>query len=867
METLRLCSSVRSVLVSVVAALACLSPVALAAGGQRDYGPGWPRWRGPNADAVSQESITVWPPEKLWEFELGSGVSSVIAYRGRVYGMGHRDGQDHVYCLDADTGKVIWQHSYRAKSDQTSDVRFPGPRSTPATDGRAVYTLSLDGQVHCLDAATGKPLWYKSKAQTGASDSQQYGVCAPVLLHENMLVVDVAVQCIAYDKTSGRELWRTSGSGGWNGAAPVAARFGQRLCIVHGTGRCLDAATGRQLWSVPYGEMSVATPVVVGDKVFLAPFHGRNYGGAECAVVQSDGTSVSVVWKNEEVQGLCLTAVHYQGYLYAPDRDDLSLAGESGQKMNIKCIDFQTGQVRWVQRPIPWPNCIIAGGKLLIQTLSGELILADASPEAYREHGRAKLLAGRFWTVPALADGRLFCRNNNGRLVAFRVGGAPVDPNKEAASTARGAPSAAVPVAPIPAASAAPTAPPAAQTNWPRFRGVDGSGIALPGQYPSQFDGRTGKNIVWKTTVPLPGYSSPVVWENQVFLTGADSRTREVYCFDAKTGRMLWRRQIAMQADVGPAGPEKPWHAASYAASTPVANGKHLCAMFANGDVACLATDGTIRWVRKLGLPENHYGHAASPVIWDDLLLIQLDQATAEAGRSKILALSLESGKTVWETGRPVGAGWSTPLVIDVDGKPQLVACGNPLLAAYNPRTGQLLWQADTMRGGYYAVPSPIFAGGLVVAGTEGAVMAAVRPDGKGDVARSKVLWTVEEDLPSVCSPLSDGELLFLLTSDGLLSCHELHTGKRLWQKDFSGGERSFDASPSLVGKTVYLIDSTGGVWLVPATRHEPKSIAQCHLGEPCLGASPAFSAGRIYFRGEKHLICAGQQPEAPDQQ
>ncbi|MCS7304798.1 MAG: PQQ-like beta-propeller repeat protein [Thermoguttaceae bacterium] len=388
---------------------------------QLGYGRGWPQWRGPDRSAVSEEKITLWPPEKLWEFELGSGVSSVIAYRGRVYGMGHRDEQDHVYCLDAQSGQVLWRYSYPAKSDQTSDVRFPGPRSTPATDGQAVYTLSLDGQVHCLDAATGKLLWRKAKTQTGASDSQQYGVCAPVLVDEQLLVVDVGVHCIAYDKKTGQELWRTRGSGGWNGAAPMPAQVGNRRYIIHGTGRCLDRQTGRECWSVPYGEMSVATPVVVGNRVFLAPFHGRNYGGAECAVVEFNGGKPSIVWKNEEVQGLCLTAVYYQGYLYAPDREDLSLAGESGYGMNLKCLDFQTGKVCWSHRPLAWPMCLVAGGKLLIQTLQGELILADASPEAYREHGRVKLLRGRFWTMPALAGGKLYCRNNNGRLTAFRV--------------------------------------------------------------------------------------------------------------------------------------------------------------------------------------------------------------------------------------------------------------------------------------------------------------------------------------------------------------------------------------------------------------------------------------------------------------
>ena len=134
---------------AAIAIALLLSPRYTAGQGEptQRHGPGWPQWRGPRQDAVSDEAITVWPPVKLWETNVGYGVSSPIALGGRVLAMGHRDGEDTVWCLDAQTGQVLWKHPYPAKSDQTSDVRFPGPRSTPATDGARVYTLSLEGRI------------------------------------------------------------------------------------------------------------------------------------------------------------------------------------------------------------------------------------------------------------------------------------------------------------------------------------------------------------------------------------------------------------------------------------------------------------------------------------------------------------------------------------------------------------------------------------------------------------------------------------------------------------------------------------------------------------------------------------------------
>jgi outer membrane protein assembly factor BamB len=859
------------------------------------HGPGWPQWRGPRQDAISDEPVTLWPPVKLWETNVGYGVSSPIALGGRVLAMGHRDAEDTVWCLDADTGRTLWKFPYPAKSDQTSDVRFPGPRSTPATDGKAVYTLSLEGRLHCLDAANGKLLWQRGPGELGANKQAQYGICCPVTLWGRMVIVDVSSTIVAMEKTTGKELWRGRGGGGWNGAAPVVVRLGDKSYVLHGTGRCLDAADGRLLWSVPYGEWSVATPVVLGDRFFLAPFHGRNLGGAECAVVQIGPERPAVVWKNDEVQGLCLSAVASSGLLFAPDRDDVSIAGESGQKMNLKCMDFHTGEVKWVQRPIPWPSTIVAGDKLVIQTREGDVILAEASAAAYKELGRVRAVAGRCWTLPALADGRLYCRNNKGDLVGLQVNGM--------GGTALGAkpPSGATAPPPIPSPSSLTPRPSSlgpfpvveeseqerqARANWPQFRGPGGLGVASCKTAPTVWNGQTGDGILWKTPVPLSGYSSPIVWEDRVFLTGAGRQTREVYCFDARSGRLLWRKALQGISESQP-GPPGLWGKGSQAASTPVTDGRNVWAIFANGDLACFDRDGRQLWGRSLGLPRNQYGHAASPALQGSLVFVQLDQDEPEKRRSKLLAIDGATGRTVWEAPRPVSAGWSSPILIAAAGRRQLITCGNPWVMAYDPATGREFWRADTLDGGYYAVPSPVYAGGLVFSVTEGAALAAIRPDGAGDVGKTHVAWTAEEDLPNVCSPVSDGASIYLVTSSGTLSCFDVRTGKRTWSKDFAAlrrtdlksvanrrtdlksvpqadsqsvPPRSFEASPTLAAGRLYVLDNAGRMVILPAAPTEPKDdeTLTAELGEACPGASPALVEGRIFIRAETHLYCTG---------
>jgi len=386
--------------------------------------------------------------------------------------------------------------------------------------------------------------------------------------------------------------------------------------------------------------------------------------------------------------------------------------------------------------------------------------------------------------------------------------------------------------------------------NWPRFRGPEGPGISAYTNVPSSWNGKTGEGILWKTPVPLPGENSPIVWENRVFLTGATENKREVYCFDGDSGKLLWQKAVE-NIPGSPLETPKVMEDTGFAAPTAVTDGQRVYAIFANGDVICFDFDGNRVWAKSLGIPENTYGHASSLAMYQNLLLVLFDQGGAEDGLSRLIALDALSGQTVWETQRPVPNSWASPIVINTGTREEIITCGNPWVIAYNPATGKELWRAKCLSGDI--APSPIYANGLVFAANEYAYLAAIRPDGEGDVTETHIAWKAEDGLPDICSPLSNGELVFLLASYGILTCYNAQDGSVVWEQDLKA---SFKSSPSLVGDRVYLMSNEGVMFIVAAAR-EYKELGKAELGEKA-HTCPAFMDGRIYIRGKENLYCIG---------
>ena len=386
--------------------------------------------------------------------------------------------------------------------------------------------------------------------------------------------------------------------------------------------------------------------------------------------------------------------------------------------------------------------------------------------------------------------------------------------------------------------------------NWASFRGPNGAGISTHANVPARWSGKTGEGILWKTRIPLPGNNSPVVWGDRVFLSGADPNSRQVFCFDISSGGLLWKGDVLGL----PKSNEEPLEVmeeTGLAAPTVATAGRRVYAIFPTGDVGCFDFKGKKVWEKNLGRPDSSYGYASSLAMYQNLLLIQYDQGGVEDEKSELIAIDGFSGRIVWQTKRPVGNSWSSPIVASIGEQFQIITCGDPWVIAYNPADGAELWRANCLTGDIAS--SPIYANGMVFVIEPYSKLVAIKPDGKGDVTKTHIAWVSEEGGPDICSPVSNGKSVFLLATEGLLECYNVSDGKKLWEKDL---EEYFLASPSLVGNNLYLL-SEKGVMFIAEAGSEYKELAKCELDEKC-HASPAFADGRIYIRGVENLYCIG---------
>ncbi|MBN1443657.1 MAG: PQQ-binding-like beta-propeller repeat protein, partial [Planctomycetes bacterium] len=248
---------------------------------------------------------------------------------------------------------------------------------------------------------------------------------------------------------------------------------------------------------------------------------------------------------------------------------------------------------------------------------------------------------------------------------------------------------------------------------------------------------------------------------------------------------------------------------------------------------------------------ENHYGHASSLAMEEKLVFLQLDQATRDDGKSRVVAIDALTGTTVWEARREVDASWASPIVAPAPSGPQLILSATPWAIAYEPASGAEIWRAKCLEG--EVAPSPIYSAGKVYVVHSDAVLSAIKPDGKGDVTETHIAWTAEDNLPNTASPVSSGELLFLLETQGWVTCYDASDGSKQWEHEI---ESNFYSSPSLAGDRLLVIDQKGVSYLLHAGR-ELKELGSSKLGEGVI-SSPAFSAGRIFIRGQKHLFAIG---------
>jgi outer membrane protein assembly factor BamB len=392
-----------------------------------------------------------------------------------------------------------------------------------------------------------------------------------------------------------------------------------------------------------------------------------------------------------------------------------------------------------------------------------------------------------------------------------------------------------------------------AADHWPRFRGPNGTGLATDREVPVRWNMQ--QDVLWKTHLPGAGNSSPVIWDNRVFIESATSKERLLLCLDAAKGKILWQRSMA-----GTIVHKHPKN--SFASSTPATDGERVYAVFWDGrHVFMSAYDfrGNRVWSRDLGSFKSQHGVGASPVVHGGKVFLNKDQD----GAAVLVALDARTGAVAWQAKRRAfRACYSTPFVrMDEAGKPELVVASTAGITGYDPDDGREKW---TWTWHFANMPlrtvgSPICHNGIVFAasgdGSGERHTVAVKAGGQGDVTRTNLLWEKKRDFPYVPTMLVQGEYLFYVNDRGMARCHVARTGATVWEKRLEG---PVTASPLLIDGKIYAINEKGDVYVLAAAGTF-KHLAKNSVGESVF-ASPAVAGSRLYIRGDTHLFCIGKR-------
>jgi outer membrane protein assembly factor BamB len=415
--------------------------------------------------------------------------------------------------------------------------------------------------------------------------------------------------------------------------------------------------------------------------------------------------------------------------------------------------------------------------------------------------------------------------------------------------------------------------------NWPQWRGPDGSGISNEKNLPSEWS--PTKNIKWKTPIDGRSHSSPIVWDNRVFLTtsiegevvpgakavkhfdkdkeyvhpdsvGADRKhTFKVLCIDRDTGKILW------QSTAWEGTPYDNRHRkSSYAASTPATDGKLVYAFFGTEGLYAYDFKGNLAWKAQLGnLGTVGMGTGTSPILFENLVIVQCDEENGAS--SFIVALDKKTGKEVWKTPRKVQVSWSTPLLVRTAKRAELITSGTEFLISYDPATGKELWRHKGVESN--AIPSPVANNEMafLVAGFPAKIAYAIKLGQNGDLTETpNVMWKYEKGTAYVPSPILYGDYLYLTTDRGILTCIDAKTGEVKYEGGRIPIPATFTASPVAFENKILMTSEDGDTFIVKAgPKHE--ILGTNSVGEPVY-ASPAIADGRIYIRGEKNLYCIG---------
>jgi outer membrane protein assembly factor BamB len=384
--------------------------------------------------------------------------------------------------------------------------------------------------------------------------------------------------------------------------------------------------------------------------------------------------------------------------------------------------------------------------------------------------------------------------------------------------------------------------------DWPQFRGPTGQGLSSERSLPLEWS--ESRNVVWKIPVPGLGWSSPVVAGNQIWLTTAiaekGAASLRAIAFDVDTGRESVSSEVFRLRNAQLTNPKN-----SLASPTAIVEDDRVYVHFGAEGTAALTTAGEVLWKTQLRYQSQH-GNGGSPALYGDLLIISCDGSD----EAFVVALDKRTGKIRWKTSRrqPWDQAYSTPLVIRVGDRDEIVSVGAYRAAAYDPSSGREIWRVS-YEDGFSNVPRPVYGHGLVyiATGFQQPLMLAVRADGTGDVTKSHVAWTLRRAAPLTPSPLLVADELYVVSDIGIATCLDANTGSVHWQQRLGG---NYSASPVFADGRIYFL-SEEGMATVIAPGREFRKLATNRLDGATL-ASMAVANGSIFIRTESDLYRIG---------
>ena len=395
--------------------------------------------------------------------------------------------------------------------------------------------------------------------------------------------------------------------------------------------------------------------------------------------------------------------------------------------------------------------------------------------------------------------------------------------------------------------------------DWTEFRGPNGQGISTARSVPREWSGE--RNIAWKAEVPGEGWSSPVLAAGRIYLTAAvasesaeNSGDRQllVLCYDASSGKQLWSTQVFQQA--GTDSRTKIHQKNSHASPTPIVHGDQLFVHFGTIGTACLSTAGKVLWRNEELVFQPVHGNGGSPVLFEDLLIFSCDGGDLQF----VVALDTKSGAVRWKTNRPEVPNpkkfsFCTPLIVEIEGKPQLISPAADCVVSYDPRSGEQLW--FVRYEGYSVIPRPVHAHGLIFVSTsyDRPQLLAIAPGTAGDVTETNIRWSTSQGAPHTASVLVVADELYFVSDNGIAHCVDARTGEVHWRERLGG---NYSASPVFADGAVYFQSEQGETHVVQAGR-EYVNLATNVLPENTL-ASPAVQDGALFIRSAGYLYRIG---------